>query len=189
MTERHDARLVIESGPAVSGPVLRLAVIPLALPGLLAISGGSIRLLVALGLIALLVLRPGAASAGAAVALVAAALALGGPIDAWRLSLVVLTVHAIWVHSSIAHHVGWRTAVELIVLRRMIAPFLVVQAALQVLAGAGSFLAGGYSLPWLSPVSTVSAAILLWYALVTLQRGEQRRVSVAGGDHAGPMVD
>ncbi len=149
--------VVLRTGPAVHAVVLRgvLAVVGVAAvlvalggPGAAEPGAGDES---GAGAGVMLLALVGAAPAGGPRSPAAALLVLGvgvrvlvvGPPEASRLALLVLLLHALLWLTALAARTGWRTRVELAVLRDAAPAALVAQAGAQVLALVATALAGG----------------------------------------------
>ncbi|MFS0704336.1 hypothetical protein AB6N23_07425 [Cellulomonas sp. 179-A 9B4 NHS] len=94
-----------------------------------------------------------------------------GPPEAWRLASLVLLLHALLWLTALAARTGWRTRVELAVLRDAAPAALVAQAGAQVLALVATAVAGGATGGDVWRVAGAVAAALV--AAVVLVRPEE----------------
>ncbi len=149
----------IEIGPAVPALVLRAgcAALVLAMSALLAVSPAQLWLGVLLGVGMLL--RPSALLTGIAIAAMAAMLLLH-PVGGWRIFPLVALSHAMWQLGAVCVVVDWRARVSITVLQGEVRPLLAVQAVAQLIAVAGTLLAGAFVAPWLGVSAVLALAVL-----------------------------
>lgn len=164
-----EAQLEIEAGPAISGALLRFTVAAVAMPALLSVSSTTYHLLGALLLGVVSAARPGAWAAGLVLVACVTLLALEVSAYSWQVPLVILCVHATWALSVIAAQVGWRTRVEVEVLRPLLVPFVVVQLTVQALAAVAVMLDAATSLPWVGIVAVAAIGMLSWFLHIQLR--------------------